>query len=182
MAYLRNSGACPPESAHARCLSDLDELIAAARPRSMLLMLPDGFGGVEAGPDGGPGGIELRVPTGPDRPLKRYDVAVLFRVVERLGREPAQRLIASLRDLHAERLYVVVGGSCEGEPCVSEWTDGDLFALGMRLQQSYSDAPAGGTGETLRLFSFSLSDYKTTPEWLNSNYWANPELFGKFRW
>lgn len=34
----------------------------------------------------------------------------------------------------------------------------------------------------LTLYLFQLYAYKSPPEWLNSRYWANPELFDKFRW
>ncbi len=32
------------------------------------------------------------------------------------------------------------------------------------------------------LYRFDIADYKTTPDWLNSRYWAHPELFDKHRW
>ncbi len=35
---------------------------------------------------------------------------------------------------------------------------------------------------TLTLWQFNLYDYKKLPNWLNSDYWANPENWGKHRW
>ncbi|WP_290652932.1 DUF6231 family protein [Aquisalimonas sp.] len=32
------------------------------------------------------------------------------------------------------------------------------------------------------LYGFDVGTYKTTPDWLNPRYWANPELWGKYRW
>jgi hypothetical protein len=37
-------------------------------------------------------------------------------------------------------------------------------------------------GRELSLYLFQLYDYKTLPDWLNSRYWANPDLFDKFYW
>lgn len=34
----------------------------------------------------------------------------------------------------------------------------------------------------LSLYLFQLYAYKSPPDWLNNRYWANPELFDKFRW
>ncbi|MEC9444900.1 MAG: DUF6231 family protein, partial [Pseudomonadota bacterium] len=32
------------------------------------------------------------------------------------------------------------------------------------------------------LWQFNLYDYKQLPNWLNADYWANPENWGKHRW
>jgi len=32
------------------------------------------------------------------------------------------------------------------------------------------------------LFKYNISDYKTTPDWLNADNWANPEMWGKYWW
>ncbi len=29
---------------------------------------------------------------------------------------------------------------------------------------------------------FDIAHYKTIPDWLNSRHWANPDLWGKYRW
>ncbi|MGO3640509.1 MAG: DUF6231 family protein, partial [Psychrobacter sp.] len=35
---------------------------------------------------------------------------------------------------------------------------------------------------TTTLWQFNLYDYKQLPNWLNADYWANPENWGKHRW
>lgn len=35
---------------------------------------------------------------------------------------------------------------------------------------------------TLTVWQFNLYDYKPRPNWLNADYWANPENWGKYRW
>ena len=32
------------------------------------------------------------------------------------------------------------------------------------------------------LWQFNLYDYKQLPNWLNADYWANPENWDKHRW
>jgi len=32
------------------------------------------------------------------------------------------------------------------------------------------------------IYLFDIETYKRTPDWLNARHWANPELWGKFRW
>ena len=36
--------------------------------------------------------------------------------------------------------------------------------------------------EANRLFGYDVGTYKTTPDWLNADHWANPELWNKHRW
>lgn len=38
------------------------------------------------------------------------------------------------------------------------------------------------TNSALTVWQFNLYDYKHLPNWLNSDYWANPENWGKNRW
>lgn len=32
------------------------------------------------------------------------------------------------------------------------------------------------------VYLFDIETYKRTPDWLNARHWANPELWGKYRW
>ena len=34
----------------------------------------------------------------------------------------------------------------------------------------------------MQLWQFNLFDYKQLPDWLNSRFWANPEMWDKARW
>lgn len=102
--------------------------------------------------------------------LPVFDVAVLAGDMENVAKADVTRLLARLRDLHARHIFVLlpVGGECV-------WQQADLFALGFLRQDVDAETQ-------LQLYRFELEHYKTTPDWLNSDYWANPELFDKYRW
>ncbi|MGD8939893.1 MAG: DUF6231 family protein [Gammaproteobacteria bacterium] len=34
----------------------------------------------------------------------------------------------------------------------------------------------------MHVYAFDIASYKTTPDWLNNKYWANPELWDKHWW
>ncbi len=85
------------------------------------------------------------------------------------------RLLARLRDLHADRVVHIevppVNGNCES------WTLADSLALGFSLGESASDESI-----PLQVFEFKMHTYKPAPDWLNAKHWANPELWGKYHW
>lgn len=100
--------------------------------------------------------------------LGRYQCAVISGALECSSKTDGQALIAALRDVHSENCFVGIEMAL-----ASEWAHEDFIALGFRQAQS---------ADTLHIYSFSLRDYKSTPDWLNPKDWANPEKWGKFRW
>lgn len=79
-------------------------------------------------------------------------------------------VIAHLRDFLSLELYVLhTGDSMEQTR--------RMGALGLHCLQTFEvdEQPWG-------LNHFSLKTYKKTPNWLNSRFWANPQLWNKFRW
>ena len=109
-------------------------------------------------------------------PTARFDLGVLVNTLESLEKEQAGQLIARLRDLHTSRFVAAVrmGDQWENR---SVWRPGDLLGYGMKLVSRYElDA------KPLALYRYDIKTYKSTPEWLNPDNWANPKLWGKFRW
>ena len=99
--------------------------------------------------------------------LGRQDLALVGHL-EQLDRPRGEVLISRLRDLYARRVLVqVITGK--------DWREQDLTALGFTrlFVEPNSDYV---------LFGFDVGTYKTTPDWLNPRYWANPEMWGKHRW
>jgi hypothetical protein len=91
-----------------------------------------------------------------------------------LGRREAEHALARLRDLYCERVLLLTP---TGPRDLGGWPPATLRALGfVRLLQGPEEAGAWG------LFGFDLYDYKTTPDWLNPRFWANPELWDRYRW
>lgn len=49
-------------------------------------------------------------------------------------------------------------------------------------KQTVLSSSASTTSAFTTLWQFNLYDYKQLPNWLNADYWANPENWGKHRW
>ncbi|MFO7858575.1 MAG: DUF6231 family protein [Ectothiorhodospiraceae bacterium] len=99
--------------------------------------------------------------------LGRQDL-VLVAGLQSVPRADGEILLSRLRDLYARRVLatVVLGG---------DWQRNDLTAFGF-TQLARIDERLG------TLFGFDIATYKTTPDWLNPRYWANPEMWDKYRW
>lgn len=150
-------------------IADLEKLALAQPADSLLLVAPadhrlskrlQAAGGAE------PSDAHSLLAGMPD---KRYKLALIAEYLDRLPKKAGQRLIASLRDLHAESLY------CLTDPMV--WSVAEMLALGLEPVHLYPLT----TGQ-LMLYRFDLYDYKRTPDWLNARHWANPERWEKARW
>jgi Family of unknown function (DUF6231) len=108
---------------------------------------------------------------------QRYDLALIIGALEHLPKREALALLSRIRDLRARRTMLVlpVGPAWSGHQ--SQWDPAELLALGMTLycSSALADKP-------VHVYEFDIERYKATPDWLNAKDWANPELFGKYRW
>ena len=94
--------------------------------------------------------------------------------LEHLTKREAGMLLASLRDVHAVQLFALVSIGKAWLNHQSFWENNDLIGFGMERVNVYAK-----NGLPLALLKFDLRTYKSTPEWLNSKYWARPELWDK---
>lgn len=76
-------------------------------------------------------------------------------------------VFAALRDRTNHPVLAYVG---RDHPIGSE-VDRKMVSLGFTRQAA---------GDPVYLFD--IETYKHTPDWLNARNWANPELWGKYRW
>lgn len=106
---------------------------------------------------------------------ERMACAILVGLLEHLPKQDGLHLLASLRDIHAREVIAVVPLDCDD--FTSVWQETDLLGMGMKRQARYSRQ-----ARDYAIYAFSLKNYKPAPDWLNSRFWANPELYGKFRW
>jgi len=109
--------------------------------------------------------------------LGKYDLALVSHVLEHMDKVTAGMLISKLRDLHSARLVMLVAMEPDSPGHLSHWHEGELFGYGL--------VHIGALGEDdapMQIYAFDIATYKITPDWLNSKYWANPELFGKYWW
>ncbi|MGM8887765.1 DUF6231 family protein [Psychrobacter sp. 1U2] len=83
-------------------------------------------------------------------------------------------LLMRYRDLYAAHLLIVLDSTLD----LRAYGFTPLNLLGdTRLPNSSSNLPA-----SLTLWQFNLYDYKKLPNWLNADYWANPDNWDKHRW
>ena len=162
-----------------RLARDVAKRVEVYRPASLLLI---GVGGADLFSAYCKGHPECRVETlAPERVLEglnrlgRYDLAFVSETLEHLPSDAAGVLLGSVRDLHAKALLVLVSLGHAGYG--TRWRDADLLGYGLERIGEYLVQ-----GQRLALYRFDLYDYKTPPDWLNSQYWAHPELWGKHRW
>ncbi len=102
---------------------------------------------------------------------QRFDVAVTVDAIEQWGKSEAVQIISRLRDYLSTQFCISIILNEES------WQITELFALGLHKVSSYQIE----AGE-LSLFKYSINDYKKTPDWLNADNWANPEMWGKYWW
>lgn len=102
-----------------------------------------------------------------------FDCVLVTDTLEHLPKRQAGILLSRLRDLYARYLLVAVPVGASTADSATRWSEPDLLAYGLRRLGRYGD---------LCVYSFDIYDYKLTPDWLNSKYWAHPELFDKYWW
>ena len=105
---------------------------------------------------------------------KRYDLAVII-----LSNDSAidTQIIQRCRDLFAKHCLVVQN--------LSEHAPGVVvvsFGLSRLHEQPIVENDPDHHTTSYQVWQFNLFDYKHLPDWFNSKFWANPELWNKFRW
>jgi hypothetical protein len=107
----------------------------------------------------------------------RFDLVFVSHVLEKMPKTEAEQLIARLRDLHCDRLIIVIPIGTDWPNHMSHWQQADLLGLGFSLLAEFHS-----NDHLVHIYAFDIASYKTTPEWLSSKYWANPEMFNKYWW
>ena len=97
-----------------------------------------------------------------------WDLVIVGEALLKRPRDQVIQTISRLRDLHARRLIIL---SPENRDAACSIKHEDLISLGLRALEAQPG-----------IFYHDLYDYKDTPEWLNNQYWANPENWDKYRW
>ena len=109
--------------------------------------------------------------------LGRFELVFISHVLEKMPKKKAEQLIARLRDMHCDRMLIVVPIGADWPNHESHWQQTDLLGLGFSLLAEFHS-----NQHLIHIYAFDIASYKTTPEWLNNKYWANPELFDKYWW
>ena len=121
--------------------------------------------------------------------LERYELACFW--LPTLSPELIQHYIPLLmryRDLYATHLLIALDDTLDlkaygftpfdilHEPSLESDSKSDS------ISQTEQPLPANSSSVSATLWQFNLYDYKQLPNWLNADYWANPENWGKHRW
>ncbi|SFD68889.1 hypothetical protein SAMN05660831_02119 [Thiohalospira halophila DSM 15071] len=148
----------------------LARLVAGEAPGAVLAIAPPDHPGLVAAQAAAPGAEWTLLPPGSqvaDLPQTRFDLALLLHAVEPLESTAGEQLIGRVRDLLAPRLILAVAAGTRSANA--------LRGLGL-VHAGDSDDGA------VALWTWDIATYKLTPDWLNSRFWANPELFDVYWW
>lgn len=160
---------------------DINRQLETYRPRSVLLVDRDRNEALRAYQAQHPRCRVTRLDgTDPLRHLQsegRYDMGIVVNTLEHMDKAGAGRLVARLRDLHTRRACIVIPVGPAWCGLTSTWEPTDMIAYGMTLIGSRER-----DGKPVHLYGFDIAEYKERPDWLNSDHWANPDLWDKYRW
>ena len=108
---------------------------------------------------------------------EQFDFILIQNLIENLPFKTGEHVIAEIRDLHAREMLLILPVGTNWEDNRSHWQPADLTGLGMQQVAEFDHE-----NKSLHAYYYALTSYKKLPDWLNSKYWANPELFDKYRW
>ena len=99
------------------------------------------------------------------------DLAIISHLTESLDKAAAQSWLGMIKNLYAPHVILI------SHPDLSQeqgWQLTDYLAMGFKH--------IAGTADGLQVFSYAIENYQPKHDWLNSRFWANPELYNKYRW
>lgn len=101
-----------------------------------------------------------------------YDLGLCINQLDQANKQEGMRILARLRDTYCKQFCVNLVLDAD-----SDWQFTDLLSLGLTRVNQYRSSEAASS-----LFKYSIDSYKRTPDWLNADNWANPEMWGKYWW
>jgi len=104
-----------------------------------------------------------------------FDVAIAVNLFEHLDKTKGMRVLSRLRDVLSPQYCICLPIAKPGDK--TGWQLTDLFSFALAKVASYPLAE-----QEIGLFKYNINDYKKTPDWLNADNWANPDLWGKYWW
>lgn len=105
-----------------------------------------------------------------------FDTAVVVNLFEHIDKNKGMQVLSRLRDLLSPQYCIALPLS--EKSTTNQWHLTDLFSFALSKVASYHVAGQGEVG----LFKYNINDYKKTPDWLNADNWANPQMWGKYWW
>jgi len=99
------------------------------------------------------------------------DLALVSHLTESLDKAAAQQWLGMIKNRYAPHVILI------SHPELAQqkgWQFVDYLAMGFKH--------IAGNDDGLQVFSYAIENYQPKREWLNSRFWANPEMYGKYRW
>lgn len=97
---------------------------------------------------------------------QRFELSCVYHCLNDLPKASGLALLATLRDVLSEQVLVMTTTD-------ANWSTQDFIAAGFTPHQQINHT---------QFFHYNIATYKRTPEWLNAQYWANPEQWDQRRW
>ena len=110
---------------------------------------------------------------------QKFDVAIAINWFEHFDKRRGEQVLARLRDVLCPQYCICLPlqSSSNSNNVDKSWQITDLFSFALSKVASYTvDNVEYG------LFKYNINDYKKTPDWLNADNWANPQMWGKYWW
>lgn len=104
--------------------------------------------------------------------LGRYQFTVVADYLEHLHKSEGLQKLAQLRNLHSQRIWVLVNRN-------GPWTFNDFIALGFTR---YAEFDSDIEEPPMVCYGYDLASYNHVRTWNNPRYWANPENWNKNWW
>lgn len=105
-----------------------------------------------------------------------FDTAIVVNLFEHLDKNKGMQVLSRLRDVLSPQYCIALPLSDKSTS--SQWHLTDLFSFALSKVAGYQLDEQGEVG----LFKYNINDYKKTPDWLNADNWANPQMWGKYWW
>jgi len=106
---------------------------------------------------------------------ERFDVGLALNLFENIDQSTGYQILSRLRDVLTPQYCIALPLTEQDKE--SQWQLTDLFSFALSKVSSYDQSDP-----KLTLFKYNIDDYKKTPDWLNADNWANPQLWGKYWW
>lgn len=99
------------------------------------------------------------------------DLALISHLTESLDKAAAQQWLGMIKNRYAPHVILI------SHPDLAQlkgWQFTDYLAMGFKH--------IAGSDDGLQVFSYAIENYQPKRDWLNSRFWANPEMYNKYRW
>jgi len=108
---------------------------------------------------------------------QRFDVGIAIEVFEHIDKTEGQRLLSKLRDVLCTQYCISLPITHVNKQ--ETWGNTDLFAFALSQVSCYENEDEN---RQYAVYKYDLNNYKHTPDWLNADNWANPDMWNKYRW